>query len=198
MTRTKLLASISPIYGCPNPSRSQSKDFYPTPGYVTLALTERETFDGMIWEPACGEGHMSDALKAALYPVFSTDIEKRGYCGQYEHTIDFLQTNVRAQNIVTNPPFELAHEFVLQAKELAVRKIAMLLRLQWLEGQKRFKEIWTDTEFPLKKILVFSQRVNLALGTVTEQNGSQVAYAWFIWDKEHTGSPTIEWIAPNT
>ena len=56
--------------------RSQS-DFYPTPPAVTQALID---FLGLskhctkIWEPACGEGHMTDVFRANGYEVIATDI----------------------------------------------------------------------------------------------------------------------------
>ena len=56
--------------------RSKS-DFYPTPPEVTYALLdflklpESKT---VIWEPACGEGHMVNQIKKMGYDVFGTDI----------------------------------------------------------------------------------------------------------------------------
>ncbi|MGL1659540.1 hypothetical protein ACSTH1_23845, partial [Vibrio parahaemolyticus] len=38
-------------------------NFYPTPPEATRALLSVETFDGSIWEPACGKGHIADVLK---------------------------------------------------------------------------------------------------------------------------------------
>ncbi|MDE8344167.1 MAG: hypothetical protein POG24_10155, partial [Acidocella sp.] len=37
-------------------------DFYPTPGWATYALINSEQFEGDIWEPACGDGSMSEVL----------------------------------------------------------------------------------------------------------------------------------------
>ena len=44
-----------------NNNRSSS-DFYGTPEKCTEDLLERETFDGPIWECACGEGAISKVL----------------------------------------------------------------------------------------------------------------------------------------
>jgi len=41
---------------------ADEQDFYPTPKEATQALLDREEFEGNIWEPACGEGHMSKVL----------------------------------------------------------------------------------------------------------------------------------------
>ena len=34
--------------------------FYPTPPYATEELLKREIFEGNIWEPAAGEGDISE------------------------------------------------------------------------------------------------------------------------------------------
>ena len=38
-------------------------DFYPTPPYATQELLKREVFCGSIYEPACGDGAISEVLK---------------------------------------------------------------------------------------------------------------------------------------
>src|SRR5690606_27282083 len=75
-------------------------EFYPTPPQATRALLSQEEFDGSIWEPACGEGHISKVLVAAGYEVVSTDLIQRGYGAG---DVDFLRERTpRAKHIVTN------------------------------------------------------------------------------------------------
>lgn len=54
-------------------------DFYATPAPSTEALLSVEQFEGNIWEPCCGEGHISRVLEDAGYTVQSTDLVDRGY-----------------------------------------------------------------------------------------------------------------------
>jgi len=54
-------------------------EFYPTPPEATRALLSVETFEGSIWEPACGDGAISKVLTEAGYQVVSTDLIDRGY-----------------------------------------------------------------------------------------------------------------------
>jgi hypothetical protein len=62
-----------------------------------------ETFEGSIWEPACGDGAISKVLEAAGYTVISTDLVDRGY-GHGGH--DFLKSETPlGRNIITNPPY---------------------------------------------------------------------------------------------
>ncbi len=86
-------------------------EFYPTPPEATRALLSVESFDGSIWEPACGEGHISSVLLEAGHQVVSTDLIVRGFG---EGRVDFLaQQSSRAKHIITNPPYGrgLADEF---------------------------------------------------------------------------------------
>ena len=60
-------------------------DFYATPAKTTEALLSVEDFDGPVWEPCCGEGHMSKVLKDHGLRVQSTDLVDRGYSMNKPH-----------------------------------------------------------------------------------------------------------------
>lgn len=78
-------------------------EFYPTPPEATRALLSVESFEGSIWEPACGDGAISKVLEAAGYQVVSTDLIDRGYGAGGQ---DFLKsTEPLGRNIITNPPY---------------------------------------------------------------------------------------------
>ena len=109
-------------------------DFYPTPAWATYALIENEQFEGDIWECACGDGSMAEVLGRTGMSVISSDLYDRGF-GETGH--DFLTSNRRATNIITNPPFHSAEGFVAQCLNLAEAKFALLLRLAFLEGSNR-------------------------------------------------------------
>ena len=106
-------------------------DFFPTPAWATYALIENEKFDGGIWECACGNGAMSQVLESAGNQIQSSDLYERGYG---ESGVDFLDTDLRADNIVTNPPFNAAECFVKIGLVSSRKKFALLLRLAFLEG----------------------------------------------------------------
>jgi hypothetical protein len=84
-------------------------DFFPTPRWATFALIDNEKFQGDIWECACGDGAMSEVLEQTGNTVVSSDLYDRGYG---EHGIDFTKTKRRHSNIITNPPYNCAEEFV--------------------------------------------------------------------------------------
>ena len=172
-----------------NNGKREINDFYPTPGHVIEELLKREEFIGNIWECACGDGAISKVLKDRGYDVYSTDLIDRNY----GDTLDFLKSDYVSDNIVTNPPYKLALEFLLHAKKLSKNKIAMFLQTVWLESACRY-EMFQDKEFPLKTVYQFSKRVSLYKSGIKLKNSGTVAYAWYVWDKNYVGKPMIEWI----
>lgn len=171
-----------------DPENREKDDFYPTHPAATRALLQVETFIGGIWEPACGAGDMSRELKAAGYSVISTDLVDRGYgvAGR-----DFLmEWTPCAPNIVTNPPFKMAEEFVARSLMLTTGKVAMFLRLAFLEGIAR-KAMFEST--PLARVWVMSRRVPMQRGRLQADGdgGGMMAFAWFVWEHGHEGAPVI-------
>ena len=169
----------------------EKNDYYATPPEATEWLCKLETFNQNIWEPACGEGHISEVLKQHGYNVYSTDLIDRGY-GQ--GNVDFLKQNeITDCDIITNPPYKIALPFITTALELVKdgSKVAMLLRLQFLEGKSRRKLF---DEQPPKTVWVSSSRISCVRNAEFEKGySSAVAYAWFIWEKGYHGKTTIEW-----
>jgi hypothetical protein len=164
-------------------------DFYPTPPSAVEELLKREKFIGNIWECACVQWHMSEVFKKHGFETINTDLIDRGYGEQ----LDFLKSNIVADNIITNPPYKLSLDFILKAKQQSRNKIAMFLKTVWLESSSRYK-MFQDTEFPLKTVYQFSKRVNVFKNGIELKNGSMIAYAWYVWDKNYVGKPNIEWI----
>lgn len=115
----------------------QREDYYATEPKATEWLCKLERFEGRILEPSCGEGHMSEVLKAAGYEVVSRDLVDRGY----GEVADFLAIDNLAWNgnIVTNPPYKYAQQFVEKALSIIPegKKVAMFLKLTFLEGKAR-------------------------------------------------------------
>ena len=103
-------------------------DFFPTPAWATYALVDNEKFSGDIWESACGDGAMSRVLDKTGCRVFSSDLHNRGFG---DAGVDFLTASSRADNIVTNPPYNSAEGFVAAGVQKAKQKFALLLRLHF-------------------------------------------------------------------
>jgi hypothetical protein len=164
-------------------------DFYPTPAWAVMALVDNEKFDGDIWECACGDGEMSAVLQTTGNAVYSSDLYDRGYG---DSGLDFLKSTRNADNIITNPPFNSAEDFVLQAGKLARKKYAFLLRLAFLEGGSRQNRIFNVT--PPSRVWVFSERITFYPRNAEIKGSGTTAYAWFVWEKSHTGPTELKWL----
>jgi len=166
-------------------------DFYPTPRWATYALIESERFVGDVWECACGDGAMSQVLSDTGNRVISSDLYDRGF-GELGH--DYLTTQRRAQNVITNPPFNSAEGFVASGLQRAERKFALLLRLAFLEGANRANTIWHKA--PPARVWVFSERITFYPKGAQIAGSGTTAYAWFVWDKDHAGPTELAWLRP--
>tara|TARA_R100001591_G_C4272808_1_gene162909 strand:+ start:98 stop:655 length:558 start_codon:yes stop_codon:yes gene_type:complete len=176
------------IHGFNKRGDRQKDDFYATPLEATEALLKVESFDGKIYEPCCGQGHISKVLVKHGYDVESTDLVDRGY-GQSH--IDFLMELQVRENIVTNPPYgRLLMQFVQQCQHLSEKKIALLLKLTFLEGQER-KEFFK--KYPPVRVYVFSKRLSL-MKNGDSYDGGMMALAWFVWEKGNKHNPVVSWL----
>lgn len=173
------------------PDEREINDYYATDPRAIDLLLEQEEFYPQIWEPACGEGHLSNRLKQLGYLVYSSDLIDRGY-GVCQN---FLTTQADyVGDIITNPPYKHAMEFVYKGLELLKpqRKMALFLKLTFMEGKKR-KDMFMN--HPPKVIYVSSSRIICAKnGDFDNIKSSAIAYAWYVWEKGYKGNTTIKWI----
>lgn len=191
LNAVKNAASRVRMVGAESGAPREKDDFYPTPPRATRQLLEVEQFAGPVWEPACGDGAISRLFAEAGHDVVSSDLVDRGYG---EAGVDFLmEWRSRAPNIVTNPPFKLAVPFVRKALELTTAKVAMILKVAFLEGRER-GELFAAS--PLARVWVFSQRLSFVPGDGARklEGGGMMAFAWFVWDHAHSGPPTLGWL----
>lgn len=180
----------------PDAENREKNDYYPTPPGAVRPLLRVEKFPGTVWEPACGDGAMSKVLEErdgwGEAEVISTDLIDRGYgTGGVDFLMDYT---TRADHVVTNPPFRYAQAFAEHALMRVPGKVALLCRLQWLESKPRL-HFFKRT--PLARIYVFGNRVPFQRNRLVEPGeggGRMMAYAWFVFDPQQDGKPTVDWI----
>lgn len=175
-----------------------SLDFFPTPPWATRALIEDvlpqlgiSLADASVWEPACGEGHISGVLEEYAREITATDIFDYSLEGRsppgWRASEDFLEVSPahfgRFDWIITNPPFEdRAIAFVQHALELTGAGVAMFFRSQWaVEGVERYEKLFRD--HPPTLSAWFVERVNLCKGRWDPDGSTATAYCWLIWLK---------------
>lgn len=172
-------------------------DFYSTDPKALEIFLDRIKQDNIIlhnniWECACGDGVLSKVLLNRGYSVLSTDLVDRGY-GDYN--TDFLlskDTNLE-MDILTNPPFKYAQEFI--EKALDCQKVGyytiMFLKVQFLEGQGRY-EFYKKN--PPKYIYGNSSRQICYLNGEVKPMSSASFYCWYVWENGFKGEPIWRWI----
>lgn len=151
-----------------------------------------------IWEPSCGQGHLSKELEKRGYEVLSTDLIDRGFGdGGIDFLGDFLinRSEFFEGDILTNPPFKLAEDFVEKGMERLYtngNKLILFLKIQFLEGQKR-KELFK--KYPPKYVYAHSSRQLCAKdGEFEKYTATTQFYAWYVWEKGYAGETIIRWI----
>ena len=142
-----------------------------------------------------GGGHIGDVLENSGYKVYKTDIVERSKpLDKLLNFLTFENKKLKKVDIVTNPPYKYAKEFVEKSLKVVENgcKVAMLLKLTFLESKSRKKLFETN---PPKYVYVFSKRVNCAKnGEFEKYPSSAIAYAWFVWVKGYKGNTVIKWI----
>lgn len=175
-------------------------DYYATPPWAVEWLLDAWDYNIQnrnVLEPCVGGGHIANVLESRGATVTKVDIVKRiDDAVQADYLL--YKAHIEFDAVITNPPYSLAEPFIRKAiddvKDTGV--VAMLLKLSFLEGQKRklfFKR------FPPKYVYVFSKRVNIMRnGEEFKEDGtpwnSPMAFAWFIWEKGFHGEPIIRWL----
>jgi len=187
-----------------------SLDDFPTPPWATRALCEllggADHLEGLsCWEPACNRGYMVRPLEEYFRRVWASDVHDYsldpGAGDAQERVVDFLfpgseSPNIAAQGvdwIITNPPFRLAEQFIERARDIARVGVAMLVRMQFLEGTGRYKRLFSKN--PPNMVAQFVERVPMVKGRYDPKASTATAYCWLIWFQGIEGT-AFEWIPP--
>lgn len=166
-------------------------DFYETPLWCVESLLDRENFSWNILEPACGGWAISNLVSNRGYTIISQDIRTDDWV-YWMKWIDFMRHTIVYDNIITNPPYCIAKDFILKSIECSRYKVCMFLKLQFLESIDRY-DFFKST--PLKKIYVFCKRPTLYPADWPKpKNKWTIAYARYIREHWYEWEPTIDWI----
>lgn len=199
--------SVFRVLGASNHTEGEREelDFYASQPTTPAALgamdllLQYESFTPVVWEPTVGQGHLAEPLKKAGYKVIGSDIVDRGYPDT--HILNFLLAEKRRScDIVANPPYGggLALAFAQHALAL-VRdggKVAMLVRLLFLESQSRQK-FFQET---CPKVYIPGARLSCAKNGEFQYTdsgrlrGGAQAHVWMVWTKGYTGPSVNQWV----
>jgi hypothetical protein len=175
-------------------SAKDALDDFPTPPWATRALAEYVIVpEGNCLEPACGRGHMSAALAEYFDDVISSDIADYGYGS----VVGFLESTYEADSfdwVITNPPFNLAEDFIIRSMKIARRGVAMLTRTVFIESVGRYMRLFKASR--PSQVAQFVERVPMVEGRLDRKASTATGYAWLVWEKNRPGSCELVWIPP--
>lgn len=170
-------------------------DIFPTPPWGTRSLFHYVLpalgldMPRSAADPAAGLGHMSEIMREYVPEVYATDIyDYRRFGAKLDHLVSFVQEGEYPFDvdwIITNPPFGDSARFLYRAFEVAKVGVAVLVRLNWLESEGRYDEIWSRT-VPTGYAW-FTGRLPMCIGGYDPEGSTATAYAWFVWVKDSSG-----------
>jgi hypothetical protein len=166
-------------------AKRSKHDFYPTPAWAVEALMSKLVIPNPTMtclEPCIGNGAIADVVQSYFSEIEWCEIQK----GRDFLTYDF--DGRKFDFCITNPPYSLAEEFIAKAIELC-DVTAMLLRLNFLGGGKRYEKFWSLPRYKPTGLYILSDRPSF-----TGKGSDATEYAWFIWDKVGNQPSGIHWL----
>jgi hypothetical protein len=164
------------------------------PRCLTEALIQHvlpELPTAAIWECAAGDGRLVQALSAAGYTVFASDIEPRAD-GIERH--DFLSEGPPPSGFIaaTNPPFRAIDRFLARGLHLLddglIAGLVLLVRYDTLTAARR-----ADVFNHAAGILTCCWRPVWVEGS---KGNGRWSNAWVWWLPDYPGPPMAHWLRP--
>lgn len=185
----------------PNTKRDEKKssnDLYTTPVEALDAIwpyLKQDTIVGYnLLEPCSGmhdiTNYIEDKYDVKVYTNELYPVDNH----QYDFHEDFLGDSAIGTSfdiIVTNPPYNKAVDFILKGFEHAPVQWHFL-RLSFLEGQERYEKLMSLGK--LTDVYIFTYRVSCPKGVDREPSANSVCYAWYRFDRNYNGLPTLHWL----
>lgn len=194
-----------------NNKEREEKDYYSTPTeevYNILNQLNYDFSDKTILEPCIGGGHMAKGIEKYLdanyqnpAALVGSDVQDRGFLSDkwtcyYGMEYDFLDDNYifdTADIIIMNPPYSILEPFLIRALEIAKDKLIVLCRMQVLEGEGRYENIFINN--PPTQIYQYVDRIQCWKNGEKPEGSSAQGYCWVVWDRKNpTPTPTLHWL----
>lgn len=180
-----------------------ARDFYPTPiGLIEAALEQVDTrvLDGhsralKILDPGAGLGVWGFAARKRWPQSQVTGLEyylteRPPFYGDWLIQ-DYTKSTLPDQSfdiVMGNPPYKFAEAFLRQALRQSRCYVLYLLRLGFLEGQSRMKDLWYN--HPPTRVWVLGKRPSFTGNKKTDAT----AYAMYLWDKLDPHHYPFDWL----
>lgn len=173
----------------------EKNEWYIESRWVSRRLFEEELFVGDILDPCCGSGRIVEAAREAGFHARGCDIVDRGF--SYYAVCDFLKSDMRADNVVMNQPFDQSEAFARRAVRLAGRKVAMIMPTRRLNAAGS----WIK-ELPLYRLWYLTPRPSMPPGPIAldyeargkEPSGGKQDFCWLVFLKGFDGRAEARWL----
>jgi hypothetical protein len=184
--------------GLPSGYDRADGDFYIEPRWIVEALLRVETFEGAIHDPFCGGGNIVGACLQQGLVASGSDRFDRGF-GERRDAFNIVEP---LENLISNPPFARIEDVIRHFLPLVRRKLALLARLNVLEGQDR-RALFRAS--PPARVWVSSRRASIPPGdlahprdqfgavTPLPASGGSTAYCFVVWDRDYAGPTVLDW-----
>lgn len=193
----------------------RERDDYPTPAWCVDRLLEAVALpDGRWLEPAAGDGGIIDAVNAwravarkqpiaweacDVNPAFQETLSRksdRAIMGDFTTGIGDLADDYDVA--ITNPPFDLAEEFLRECRRRA-RIVALLLRTNFLGSEERhalFEHDFPDVnQLPNRPTFSIFEKWDPKKKRWTRTTSDSCEYAWLVWGPARRMEGTIRRLA---
>ena len=166
------------------------QDWYPSPEKLAPALMSLINFkdSDVLLEPAKGQKG-----NQPFYDAFPPANKK--LWAEIDQGIDYFKNEFSADVVISNPPFNLAEEFIVKAIDELKHggMLVFLLRVNYLGSQKRYDSLWQQEKYKPKQIITLVQRPSFTGDGATDST----EYAFFVWadtSRMKDQSP-IQWLS---
>jgi hypothetical protein len=168
----------------------QHHDFYNTPADCTEAFVRWAIEKGVlkppediVWECACGEGALSEVLKAHEMTVFSSDLRHTGYGKGGVNFLQYTSEGGLFTAVVTNPPFYFSVDFIVQAHALGIPTVCLLLKSTYFHAKCR---VPLFRKYPPSWVLPLTWRPSM--NPQEGNSGGLMDFSWYVWQKGSQGT----------
>ena len=166
----------------------EANEHYVEPSWCSERLFQVEKFDGAIHDPCCGFGTIPKAAIRAGYLATGDDLVDRGYAG----CRDFFVVSGAHDNIVCNPPFNIAKEFTEHALTVTFYKVAIIFPIARLNAARWLREA------PLRRVWLLTPRPSMPPGHVIaageRPSGGKMDFCWLVFEHGYVGAAEMGWL----
>ena len=195
------------IYSNKHLRKRAKSDFYPTPiefcRAVIKEIVPEDCNPTFICDPGAGDGIWARALKEFPKYKYSIidgiELEEKWSERPMEYDHWDIQNFLRwyppfylYDLIIGNPPYSLAEKFVRHSISMLADDgyLIFLLRLAFMESQKRYENNGLWVEFPPKFVYACVRRPSFTGNRKTDAT----AYGVFVWQKGFIGESILRWL----